>query len=99
MTRRRRLVHLEDLLGRRVEAADGQLVGRIEEVRAERRGDDYELTEYLLGTGALLERLSIVSRLLRRERRTYIARWDQMDITTPARPRLTCRIDELKVKG
>ena len=96
--RARRFVHLEDLLGRCVEAPNRQRVGRIEEIRADRHGDEYEVTEYLLGTGALIERLSLVSRLLRRERRTYIVRWDQIDITSPERPRLTCSIEELKVK-
>ena len=98
MTRRRRFVHLEDLLGRRVEAPDGRRVGRIEEIRAARRGDEYELTEYLLGTGAFVERLSLVARLLRNEPRTYIVRWDQIDLTSPDRPRLTCSMEELKVK-
>ena len=98
VTRRRRFVHLEDLLGRRVEAEDGRSAGRIEEIRADRRGDEYEVTEYLLGTGALIERLSLVSLLLRREPRTYIVRWDQIDLTSPDRPRLTCSMDDLKVK-
>ena len=99
MTHQRRFVHLEDLLGRRVEALDGRRVGRIEEIRADRRGDEYELTEYLLGTGALVERLSLVSRLFGRESRTYIVRWDQIDITSPSRPRLTCSIEDLNVKS
>jgi hypothetical protein len=98
VTRRRFLVHLEDLLGRRVQTPNGQRVGRIEEIRAERHGNDYEVTEYLLGTAALVERLSIVSRLLRREPRTFIARWDQIDITRPEHPRLMCPIEQLRVK-
>ena len=96
---RRRLFHLEDLLGRRVARDDGAYVGRIEEVRAERRGDDYEISEYLLGTGALVERLSLTRRLLRRRTKTYIARWDQLDVSRPDRPRLTCSVDELKVQS
>ena len=98
MSRKVRFVHLEDLLGRRVLAEDNHPVGRIEEIRAERRGDDYELTQYLLGPGALVERLSIVCRLLGRDLRMYVARWDQIDVTASDHPRLTCPVDELEVK-
>jgi len=98
MSRKLRFIHLEDLLGRGVLAEDGRRVGRIEEIRAERRGDDYEVTEYLLGPGALVERLSIVHRLLGRQPRMSVARWNQIDITAPGRPRLTCPFDELEVK-
>ena len=98
MRRASRFIRLEDLLGRRVVGEDGCAVGRIEEVQAERRGTDYEVTNFLLGTGALIERLSLVHRLLGRRPRTYVARWDQIDVTTPKRPRLTCRVDELEVR-
>jgi len=96
MNRPRRFVRLENLLGKRVATPDGRRVGRIEEVRAERRGDAYEVTEFHLGTGALLERLSIVQRLRRRRPRMYVARWDQIDITTE-RPQLTCPVEELEM--
>jgi hypothetical protein len=96
--RQRQVIHLEDLLGRCVTARDGRPAGRIEEVQVERRGDEYEVSAYLLGTGALIERLSLVHRLLGREPRTYVARWDQVDVTTPQHPRLTCRVEELEVK-
>jgi sporulation protein YlmC with PRC-barrel domain len=89
-------VRLEDLLGRRVWARNGRAVGRIEEVRAEARGDEYEVTEYHLGPGALLERLALVNRLLGRQPQTLVVRWDQLDITDPARPQLTCTVDELR---
>jgi hypothetical protein len=91
-------VRVEDLLGRRVRAGNGRIVGRLEEVRAEQRGDEYEVTEYLLGPGALLERLSLVNRLLRRTPRTLVARWDQLDITNPSHPRLTCAVTDLRVE-
>ena len=55
MTRRGRFVYLDDVLGQRVRTADGRVVGRIEEVRAERRANgDHEVVEYHLGSGALL---------------------------------------------
>jgi hypothetical protein len=97
MSRPRR-VHLEDFLGHAVCDPDGRRVGHIEEVRAVRRGDRYEVVEYLLGVGALITRLSIVRRLLGRKPRTLVASWDQMDISNPDRPRLTCPADRLAVE-
>jgi sporulation protein YlmC with PRC-barrel domain len=94
----RRFVRLEDLLGRRVTDAQGAVVGRIGEVRAERRGDAHEVTEYLLGSGALLERLSIAGHLFKRQTHIIVARWDQIDISRPDAPRLTCAADELKIE-
>jgi len=95
VTRRRRIVRVEELLGRRVRADDGRVVGRIEEVRADRRGDVYEVTAYLLGTGALLERLALVRKWFRRRPAKLVARWDQIDISRPDAPRLLCTPEEL----
>ncbi len=89
-------VRLEDLVGRKVRARNGRTVGRIEEVCAEARGDEYEVTEYHLGPGALLERLALVERLLGRAPQTIIVRWDQLDISDPLHPYLTCTVDDLK---
>ena len=94
--RRRTLVRVEDLLGRRVRTVDGTVVGRIEEIRARRRNDVHEVTEYLLGAGALVERFALVGRLFGRRSPTLIARWDQLDIRRVDRPTLTCGVDELK---
>ncbi len=89
-------VRLEDLVGRKVRARNGRTVGRIEEVCAEARGDEYEVTEYHLGPGALLERLALVERLLGRAPQTIIVRWDPPDISVPLHPYLTCTVDDLK---
>ncbi len=93
---RRRTVRAEELLGRRVRGADGRIAGRIEEIRVDRRGESYEVTEYLIGTGALLERLAMARTWMRRRPQTLIARWDQIDISTPAAPRLLCSLEELQ---
>lgn len=93
---RRRLVRVEDLIGQRVRERSGRIVGRIEEIRAEQRGDRYEVTEYHLGTGAMLERLAIIRHLFRLRSDAIIARWDQIDIQRPDAPVLTCPIEELK---
>ena len=92
---RRRVVRVEELLGRRVFADDERAIGRIEEIRVERRGDAYEVTEYLLGSGALFERFAIVNRWFRRRPRKIVARWNQLDVSRPATPRLLCAPEEL----
>jgi hypothetical protein len=88
-------VRIEDLLGRRVADSSGRIAGRIEEIRAERRGDDHEITEILLGAGALRERLSIG----RRGRKPLVARWDQIDLRRPERIVLLCGVEELSRDG
>ena len=95
MRRRSRIVRVEDLVGQRVRTAAGDVVGRIEDIRVERRGDEHEVTEYLLGSGALAERLGIGQRFGRHSKK-LVARWDQMDIHRPERPTLTCPVEELK---
>ena len=93
---RRRLVRVEDLLGQRVRERSGRVIGRIQEIRAEPRGDRYEVTEYHLGTGAMLERLAIIRALFRLQSDTIIARWDQIDIERPDALVLTCPVEDLK---
>jgi hypothetical protein len=96
MSARRRRVRVEDLLGRRVHDAEGRPVGRIEEIRVKRRNDAYEVAEYLLGTGALVERLALIWRWFGRRPQMLVARWDQLDIHRPEQPVITCAIEELR---
>jgi len=96
VTRRGRFVYLDDVLGQRVRTADGRVVGRIEEVRAERRANgDHEVVEYHLGSGALLERLAFVRSFLK-PKPMLIVGWDQLDIRRPQAPVLTCALEELR---
>ncbi|HZR22819.1 MAG TPA: hypothetical protein VFA59_04470 [Vicinamibacterales bacterium] len=81
-------------MGAQVRAADGQAVGRIEEIRVARRNNAYEVTEYLLGPGALRERLA-QHLWFGRRRKSLIAKWDQLDIRRPERPTLLCAAEEL----
>jgi hypothetical protein len=90
-------VRLEQLLGRPVTDARGQRVGRIEEVRVERRGDDWLVSDYILGLDGLLERLAagaiahaILRGLARRARRRTVP-WNELDLSDPERPRLRRR--------
>jgi hypothetical protein len=97
MTRRKHIVRVEDLVGRKVRLTTGEPVGRIEEICAERRGNgEHEVVEYHLGSGALLERLALVRKIFRRKAHLLIARWDQLDIHNPDAPTLTCGVQELK---
>lgn len=101
----RREVHLERLLGRRVDDVQGRRAGRIEEVRAVRHGMELEVREYLLGPAALLTRVvrSTLSlpllRLLARgplARRQWRVPWEMMDLRDPEHPRLRCAREELR---
>lgn len=91
-------VRLDCLLGRRVLGRNNEVVGRVEEFRAEKRGSGAVLTEYVIGKMGLLERLGVGLRLLigRHQPGGYIARWDQVDISNPERPRLLCTLAELR---
>ena len=94
-------VQLELLLGRHVHAPDGKVVGRIEELLAQREHDYYVITEYHVGPTALFERLAArhFGFTLRGRVHGYRVRWDQLDITDPDHPRLTCAIEDLERIG
>ena len=90
-------LRLEDLLGRKIDGPRGERLGRIEEFRAERRGDGYVITAFVIGAAGLLERLGVGAKLLLGRRgRGYVAAWDQVDLTTPEHPRLACALEELE---
>ena len=99
---KRQEIHLELLLGKRVFALNGQPVGRLEEVRAElnNRGHCF-VSEFLIGSYAVLERLSVwrigraVLRTLHVRKEGYRVRWEQLDLSDPHRPRLNCEVNEL----
>jgi hypothetical protein len=90
-------VRLDRLLGREVRARNNQAVGRLEEFRAERRGRTLVVVEYVIGVAGLFERLGLGVKLILGIRGGgYVARWDQMDLSDPERPRLTCGVEELR---
>ena len=92
-----REVRLEQLLGRVVVAGNNRPVGRLEEFHAEQRGDYYEIVEYVIGGAALMERLDVgVKSLFGKSTGGKIARWDQLDISDPEHPRLSCSVEELR---
>lgn len=99
-----REIHLELLLGKRVLDSTGKPIGRIQEVRAEQQGDEWVIQEYLIGTAALIERLSAwtialgLLPLLRagKSRSGYKVPWDKLDLNDAEELRLRCSLDELK---
>ena len=91
-------IRLDRLVGREVHTANNRRLGRLEEFRAERRDGAWVITEYVVGTAGLLERLGLGIRLILglKHRTGYVVRWDQLDLSNADRPRLTCAVDELR---
>ena len=92
---------VELLLGQKVHAPDGRVVGRIEEMRAERENDYWVVTEFHLGPTAVIERLAVrhFGLTLPGRAHGYRVRWDQIDFTDARHARLTCAIEELERIG
>ncbi|MGB8508629.1 MAG: hypothetical protein WCD76_09500 [Pyrinomonadaceae bacterium] len=98
-----REIHLELLLGATVRDANGETVGRIEEVIAERQAGECVVREYLIGRAALLNRLSIRAKGLTglkspgvSSHAGYRVPWGKLDLSDAKHPHLTCAKDELK---
>ena len=92
---------VELLLGRKVRALDGAVIGRIEEMRAEPEHDYYVVTEFLVGPIAFIERLAVrhFGYTLAGRVHGYRVRWDQLDLEDADNPRLTCTVEELEHIG
>jgi hypothetical protein len=90
-----RELRLDRLLGRRVLGLNHRPVGRLEEFRAEVHGRGCVITEYVIGTAGFFERMGLQMLFPDHRRRGHVARWDQLDISDPERPTLTCSLDEL----
>jgi hypothetical protein len=91
-------LRLDWLVGREVYTANNRRLGRLEEFRAARQSNHWIIGEYVVGTAGLLERLGLGVRLILGINRPggYVVRWDQLDLSEPARPRLTCSVEELR---
>lgn len=101
------VINLEHLVGRRVLARDGAVVGHIEAIHAENVGDDLVVTAFDVGAFAILERLSastmgtaILDFLrLRRDWRGYRIPFSQIDLSDPLNPRLLGALEEIPRLG
>jgi len=93
---------VEQLLGRRVRDAAGEVVGRIEELRVELVDGEALVTEFHVGSAALLERIGAFSAQLPFfswlpfALREYRIRWQDMDLADPHSPRLRVKRSELR---
>jgi sporulation protein YlmC with PRC-barrel domain len=89
-------IKIELLIGTEVCDVDGNSVGRIEEFRVEREEKSCLVESYLVGTSALIERLSAwtlvrpIGHLLRTRKflTVYEIPWQDMDLSDPHHPRL-----------
>jgi hypothetical protein len=89
-------VYLDQLLSRTVRAGNNRSVGRLEEFHAEQRGDHFHIVAVVIGSAGLMERLNVgIRALFGRSRGGKVARWDQIDLSDPTRPRLTCSVEDL----
>jgi hypothetical protein len=87
---------MDRLVGRRVMDRDGQPVGRLQEFRVRTTDAGWTITHYVIGVAGLLERLGVGLRLvIGAKSRGYLARADQVDLSDPERPRLTCAREDL----
>jgi hypothetical protein len=98
-----RELHVERLVGHRLRDENGESLGRIEEIVAERRGTDWCVIEIHIGPGALLERLveltslvPMLGALQRRLRKRYRVPWQQLDLSEERDPRATVRRADLQ---
>jgi hypothetical protein len=90
-------LRLDLLLGRKVLTSSGRTAGRIEEFRTAVVSGERAIVEYVIGGAGLLERLNVGFRqILGLGRSGHVARWDQIDLSDPRRPRLRCAVDQLK---
>ena len=98
----KRELHVELLLGEKVFAMNGVSIGRLEEIRTEVKRGQFYVTEFLVGSYAVLERLAAwrvgraVLRVVGAQRKEgYRIRWDQLDLSDPQRLKLMCGVSDL----
>jgi hypothetical protein len=91
-------IRVDRIIGRQVFTTNGRRLGRLEEVRTESRSGQQVVSEYLIGSAGALQRLHLGVRLLfgLKHLNGFIARWDQLDVQRPERPRLNCPVAELR---
>lgn len=97
-------VNVELLVGTRVRDADGNDVGRIEEIRVHRADKSCTVESYLIGASALIERLSAwtlvrpIARALHARKLYYLydVHWKDMDLSDPKRPKLRIAKGDLR---
>jgi hypothetical protein len=91
-------IRLDRLVGREVYTANNRRLGRLEEFRARRQGATWVIDEYVIGAAGVAERLGLGVRLILGTSSVtgYVARWDQLDLSNPDRPTLSCSVENLQ---
>jgi len=97
-------INVELLIGKNVRDVDGEKVGRIEEFKVEQDDTSLVLDSYLVGSSALIERLSAwtlvrpIARALHGGRfyLLYEVPWQDMDLSDPQHPRLRTAMRDLR---
>ena len=87
-------LRLELLLGTRVRALNGRVIGRLEEVVAQWETDNYGWIERLAAWPIALGLFRALQSA--RHKQGYRVRWNQLDVSDPATPRLRCKVEELE---
>jgi hypothetical protein len=92
-----REVHVERLIGREVHDAAGRRVGRIAEIVARKKDDEFVVASYIVGPVAWIHRFAVAGLGLRMRGlgRVYRVEWDEMDLSDPEHPRVACAREEL----
>ena len=97
-------IHAELLIGRRVRAMNGRVIGRLEEIRTKEGPRGCYVEEFLTGGYGVLERLaaSTITRAMfqvigaRQTESSYRIPWDKLDLSNPKEPRLRGEVSELR---
>jgi sporulation protein YlmC with PRC-barrel domain len=88
---RSKSITVHELLGRQVYDADGKKVGRVEDLVAERRGDEFRVTGIVVGRWGLIDRFG----WSRTERGPQVP-WDEI---RSLEPKITLRTRGVRGRG
>jgi hypothetical protein len=99
-------INLELLLGKQVFDLDNRPIGRLQEIKAEAKEQEYVVVEYHLGAYGLLERLSatMIGRAVlglfgvSKQISDRVVSWDKLDVTDPDHLKLRCTIEQLEAE-
>jgi len=94
----KRRLRLDRVIGRTVLTSNNRRLGRLEECRAHRQGRNWVVDGWIVGPAGMLERLGLGVRMVlwTVPQSGFLVRWDQLDLTNPDSPRLTCAVDDLQ---
>jgi sporulation protein YlmC with PRC-barrel domain len=97
-------INVERLIGTKVRDNSGKVVGRIEEIRAERGADACLVESFMVGKSAVVQRLSAwtlvrpITKFLRTHDayRVFQVDWKDMDLNDPLHPTLRIAGQDMK---